>query len=129
MKIEGQMFTPPPQHYSSTNPAVIRRRKKPIPRQMLCTDIQIEAGVPEQVFIDAWNRLIDEKDIYLLEWQQAINGSDVLKAYRARELIRLLDENGYISTMPYELMLKTLDHINIVLDGKLEVIFLAGTRI
>jgi len=52
----------------------------------------------------------------------------VLKAYRARGLIRLIEENGHISTLRYELMLKTLDHMEIGLDGKPEIIFLGGTR-
>lgn len=102
----------------------VKRRKAPLPRQMLCTDIQIEAGKPEQAFIVAWNRLVDEQ-----EWEQTIDCDDVLKCYRAKELIRLVEKTGHIDMLPYELMLKTLDYIEIGIDGKVDVIFLAGTRI
>lgn len=83
----------------------------------------------EKVFVNAWNHLVDNKEHYLQEWQQTIAGEDILKAYRAKELIRLIEETGHIETMPYELMLKTLDHIEIGLGGRLEVIFLAGTKV
>lgn len=41
------------------------------------------------------------------------------------KLTRLIEDMKYIDKkMPYELMLKTLDHIQIEADGKQEVIFL-----
>ena len=132
-EIEGCTFRPPPRY---TKPVTdkhsryrAKHRKLPQERQMLCTDIKIEEALPEQAFIKAWNQLVDEKDRYLVEWQQAINGNDVLKAYRTKELIHLVEETRQIETMPYELMLRTLDHIEIGLDGKVEVIFLTGTRL
>lgn len=90
---------------------------------MLCTDIRIPAGEPELAFIKAWNRLVDDKERYLLEEQQATNGNDLLKAYRTRELMRLVKRVGHIEAMPYDLMLKTLDHIEIGIDGELDVVF------
>ncbi|MDD2496964.1 MAG: hypothetical protein PHY90_02335 [Desulfitobacteriaceae bacterium] len=43
--------------------------------------------------------------------------------------MRLVEQVGHIDAMPYDLMLKTLDHIEINVDGMLEIIFLVGTRI
>jgi hypothetical protein len=40
----------------------------------------------------------------------------VLQRYRAKELLRLVKETGRIETMPYELMLQVLDHMEI--DGE-----------
>jgi len=54
---------------------------------------------------------------------------DILVRYRANEMIRLLSEVGRIGTFDYELSLKVLDHIEVISDGKLTVIFLAGTKI
>ena len=122
-EIEGQMFTPHPSHRSSTNKSVIQRRKDPKARQMLCTDVEIEEGVPEKAFIHVWNQLVDEYE------QSAIKGDNVLTVYRAKELVRLLKENGHIEKMSYELIHKTLDHIEIGYDGSVEVIFFTGTRV
>lgn len=90
---------------------------------------RIAADVPEKAFISAWNSLVDEYESYLQEWQQVILVGDELQRYRAKEIIRIVKNIGKIDTMPYELMLKTLDHIEIGSDGTVEVIFLAGTRI
>jgi hypothetical protein len=132
-EIEGCTFTPSPRY---TKPVTDRHsryrakhRKLPQERQMLCTDIRIPAGEPERAFIKAWNRLVDNKEIYLPEWQRAINGSDVLKAYRAGEMIRLIEETGHIEMMAYELMLKTLDYLEIGADYEVKVIFLDGTKV
>jgi len=96
---------------------------------MLCTDIKIDASIPEQAFIQAWNHLVDNKETYLPEWQQAKNSDNLLKAYRAMELKSLVGETRCINIMPHALMLKTLEHIEVRPDGKFTVIFLAGTKI
>lgn len=69
---------------------------------MLCTDIQVEEGVPEKAFIRAWNSIVDEYEEYLPVWKEAIKGDDVLKAYRVKEMVRLVEEYGHIDEMPYE---------------------------
>lgn len=125
-EIPGRTYTPKPKHRTSQNPEVIRRRKDPKPRQMLCTDIEVEEGMPEEAFIKAWNRLVDGYEEYLPVWKEALEGDNVLKAYRAGEMMSLVKDTGYINEMPYELMLKTLSHFEIRHDDTIEVIFLAG---
>ena len=49
--------------------------------------------------------------------------------YRAQQLMQLVEETGIIDAMPYELMLKVLDHIEVSANGRVDTIFLAGTRI
>lgn len=128
-EIEGRTFTIIRPNRGSTKPYNIRRRKKPKERPMLCTDILIPAGEPELAFIKAWNELVDNKELYLPELQQAITGNDLLKAYRTRELMRLVKQVGHIYAMPYDLMLRTLDHIEISVDVMFEIIFLTGVGI
>ncbi len=87
--------------------------------------IKIAAGKIEDAFVSAWNKLVDEN-----EWQQIIGqGMDILLRYRAKELLRLTNDIGIIDTMPYELMLKTLSHIEVDTNAKVTVVFLAGTRV
>lgn len=128
-EIAGRMYVPHPMYRPWNNPHNIKRRKKPQERQMLCTDIRIPAGEPEFAFIKAWNRLVYEHERYAREWDLNFNSSDILKDYRAGELIRLLDETWRIETVPYEVLVKTLDHIEIGVYGELDIIFLAGLRI
>ncbi len=96
---------------------------------MLCTDIQIPAGEPERAFIKArTNWLITKKSICRMAAGYQLGG-DVLKAYRAGEMIRLIEETGHIEMMVYELMMKTLDHILIGMNLSMEVVFMTGTRV
>jgi len=125
-EIEGRTFTIIRPDRGSTKPYNIRRRKKPWERPMLCTDIRVSASEPELAFIRAWNRLVDKRERYLPEWQKAIEGEDLLMAYRARELMGLVEKIERIDRIPYELVLKTLNHIEIGIDGELDVVFLAG---
>jgi len=76
------------------------------------------------MFIKAWNHLVEKQ-----EWQHSTSDKGVLEKYRLAELIRLKNSMGIIDKMPYELMLKTLDHIKIGLDRTVVVIFLAGATV
>ena len=128
--VEGTSFTPPPSHGGSTNPYMIKRRKKPQPRQMLCTDIQVPAGQPERAFIEAWNQLICHRIEYIDSFTKLANETDdPLLRYRANEVIQLLTEGQKLSGFDYELSLKILDHIEIMPDGTLIVILNIGIRI
>ncbi len=104
-------------------------RYKPVGEDTSRNGQRIYAEIAEKEFIKAWNQLVDDKESFLPKRQQTINGDDTLAAYRAKELVCMIEEVGCIETMPYELMLKTLDHIEIGLNGKPVVVFLAGTRI
>lgn len=97
---------------------------------MLCTDIQIPADAPEKAFVKAWNLLVSHQLRYTSSFRRIAAGSDdVLVRYRANEMLRLLAEVGRVAAFDYELSLRVLDHIEVTPDGKLSVIFLAGTKI
>lgn len=128
-EIKDKLFIPKPLHRTSQNPIVIRRRKDPKPRQKFCTDIQVEEGVPEKAFIKAWNSIVDRYEEYTPAWKEAIEGDDVLKAYRAREMMSLVRNTGIISEMPYEVMLKTLSHIELGHDDSIKVVFIEEVTI
>ena len=59
----------------------------------------------------------------------AIGGEDLLKGYRANELIRLIREFGVIEDLSYELMIQILSHIEVGVDGQIRIIFLSGTEV
>lgn len=126
-EVNGMLFTPKPMALWSKNPDSsqakyrAKHRKLPKPRQMLCTDVQIDIGKPEQAFVEAWNTLVEDQDCC------AISEKDnVLNKYRKHELARLLRKYGKLNEMPFGLMLQTLDYIEIFPDGHLRVLFLAG---
>ena len=79
--------------------------------------LKLNEEAAQQAFISAWNELV-------LSPPQ-VQADDKLTRYRQTKLLELLGEHGPIDTMPYDLMLKALDH-KAVHAGFLRVIFLAG---
>ena len=53
----------------------------------------------------------------------------MIENYRLAELIKLKNSMGIIDKVTYVIMLRTLDHIKIELDGTVAVIFLAGATV
>jgi site-specific DNA recombinase len=94
-----------------------------------CLKTRIVQADAEQAFVKAWNALVNGCDEYAREWREIAEYGDMLQSYRAKELLRLVKETGYIGTMPTGLCLKVLGHIEVNTDGSLEVVFLAGTRV
>ena len=61
--------------------------------------------------------------------RRAENAKDALTRYRAEEMLRLLDEVGKLAAFDYYFSLKALDHMELMPDGKLAVVFLSGVRL
>lgn len=120
--IEGREYTPPPMATWSKNPNPKRKRKKPVPRQMYCTDIKMPIENIEKAFIDAWNLLVENTD-----WIEDIG--EPLQSYRSMELKKLLSETGKVDVVDSEIIKRTLEHIEVSKDARIEVSFLSGTKI
>ena len=61
--------------------------------------------------------------------RRAETAEDALIRYRAKEMLRLLDEVGKLAAFNYYFSLKVLDHMELTPDGKLAVVFLSGIRL
>lgn len=97
---------------------------------MLCTDISVDGGKPEKVFVSAWNLLVSKKLQYQASlWRIAETETNALTRYRAEQLILIIDNVGKIQTYDYPLALQTLERIEVNPNGKLSICFLAGIRI
>ena len=135
--VEGMYLTPRGQPLRDVNAdnRWIKRyrnslRKLPQPRQMLCTDIEIDAVKPEKAFIRAWNLLVSKRQRYQASLKRTIDTTDdTLLRYRAAELSRLLDEIGGIKEFNYALSLAVLEKIEVTPQGKLTVCFLGGIKL
>ena len=137
LPIEGRTFTPPPMplRLKGAVPRCVevrraRERKLPESRQMLCTDIQVAAKDADKAFMRAWNLLVGHRMRYAASYREmARDGENELVRYRAREMERLLKEQGRIREFDYALVNQVLDHVEVTDVGRLAVIFLTGTRV
>ena len=76
-----------------------------------------------ELFVEAWNELVTNKRKYLLQPETAV------QRYKQRELEKLSLEKGTIEKIEYELVISTLDHMDIGMDGFADVYFYAGAKI
>ena len=92
--------------------------------------MMIPLDAPEKAFVRAWNLVVSKKLQYGAALRRtAETAEDALTRYRAREMFRLLDEVGKLSVFDYYFSLKVLDHMELLPDGKLAVVFLSGVRL
>lgn len=96
---------------------------------MLCTDVEINANLPEEAFVKSYNHIISNCEDYLPVLERALEDENLLTRYRAHKLINLIKTGQKLNEFDYELSLKTLNHIEVTPDGKLVVIFLVGIRV
>ena len=83
--------------------------------------------IPEErfnrLFVETWNLLVESPEQYLQEPVTA------LQKYKRKELDKLIIEKGVIVSLEYELVINTLDHIGIGIDGYADVYFYVGAKI
>lgn len=95
-----------------------------------CAQMKIPLDAPEKAFVRAWNLVVSKKLQYGAALRRrADNAEDALTQYRAKEMLRLLDEVGKLTAFDYYFSLKVLDHMELMPDGKLAVVFLSGIRL
>ena len=96
----------------------------------LCAQIKIPLDAPEKAFVRAWNLVVSKRLQYgAALHRRAETAEDTLIRYRAKEMLRLLNEVGKLVTFDYYFSLKVLDHMELMPDGKLAVVFLSGIRL
>jgi len=95
-----------------------------------CADVKIPVDAPEKAVVRAWNLVVSKKLQYGAALRRkAETAGDALTRYRAKEMLRLMDEVGKLAAFDYSFSLKVLDHMELMPDGKLAVVFLAGVRV
>lgn len=127
IRISGQSRDKGSKYYScSQYRSGYRRPKK---KGCCINQFSLRPDDVEGLVVQAWNSLVDESDRHQSAWQATMDGPDQLKAYRAKDLAHLIEEIGHLEVLPYQLMIRVLDHVKIGLDGSATVIFLSGTQI
>lgn len=93
----------------------------------VCSNGQrIPAVMAENAMIKSWNILVDSWDSNLRSMEHT---DDQLTTYRIKDLERQILEFGTVSALPYDLLIRVLDHVEVGIDGSLFVIYQAGIKI
>ena len=119
-EVPGMTYIPPHKagyNYHPTPEFAAYREtyKKPKSRPFLCTDVKIRTERFPKAFVQAWNLIVSKKQRYLPSLQNAAATSDnPLTAYRAEEMISLLETTGRLEEFDFSLMIRTLDRVEII---------------
>ena len=82
-----------------------------------------------KAYLMAWNALVENRESFLKQWKQQMQGEDLLARYRAEKFVEYTKDAKPLKEMDTDFMLKTLDHIKVFEDGTLLVVFLDGSEI
>ncbi len=93
-----------------------------------CGSGHIDDEVLSQAFIEAWNTLVNNKEVFIEQWK-AVSNDDLLKKYRANQLIQLVKKIGVLTSLESELLQSVLESIKVFENGKLVITLLEGTEL
>lgn len=94
-----------------------------------CDNRHVEEETLIKTYLMAWNALVENRESFLEQWKQQMQGEDLLVGYRAEKFVEYTKDAEPLKEMDTDFMLKTLDHIKVFEDGTLLVIFLDGSEI
>ncbi|MDU7031061.1 MULTISPECIES: recombinase family protein [Robinsoniella] len=96
---------------------------------MGCTNRHIDEETLIKIYILAWNRLLESREILVPEWEEKIQGEDLLARFRAMDFMEVTKDAEPIKKLNIDLMLRTVDYIKVYESGMVTMVFLDGTEI
>ena len=89
----------------------------------------INEEVLKTAYVNVFNTLVENKEYFLAKWQAEIANDDLLKKYRSKTFIEILESATPIEVFDENLCLMMLEHIRVE-DGNnnLVVTLLDGTN-
>lgn len=94
-----------------------------------CNNRHIEESALEQIFIIAWNTIIENIESCRTKWKTQTKGEDLLTAYRAEDFMKLTKNAESINKVDTDFMIRVLDNITIYESGEIIINFYDGTKI
>lgn len=115
-------WRPRPGEYRSVWQCNARYRVKSV---MGCANRHIDESTLEEIFVKAWNSLMENKEACMQKWERMRKGKNPLLTYRAEQLIKYA--NMDMQKFDAEQMHRILECIMIFETGKISVRYLDGT--
>lgn len=115
-------WRPRPGEYRSVWQCNARYRVKGV---MGCANRHIDESALEEIFVKAWNSLMENKEACMQKWERMRKGKNPLLTYRAEQLIKYA--NMDMQKFDAEQMHRILECIMIFETGKISVRYLDGT--
>ncbi len=94
-----------------------------------CANRHIDEETLIEIYLRAWNRLLECREMLVPEWERQMQGEDLLAKFRAMDFMEITKEAQPIKELDIDLVLRTVDHIKVYESGVVVTVFLDGTEI
>lgn len=92
-----------------------------------CGNDTMREEIFHEAFIEAWNFLLQNRDLYAPKWEEQIKGEDRLAAFRAKQFIRITQKAKPMTELDKSIVSKTFEKAIIYPMGEVEFFFLDGS--
>ncbi|WP_331001306.1 zinc ribbon domain-containing protein [Lientehia hominis] len=82
-----------------------------------------------EIYLMAWNRLLECRESLVSEWGRKMQGEDLLERLQAKNFMEITKDAQPIKELDIDLMLRTVDCIRVLENGVVVIVFLDGTEI
>lgn len=94
-----------------------------------CNNRHVEESTLINIYLMAWNRLLECREILLSEWEEKIKTGNSLTKFRMLGFMEATKIPQFVAMLDINLMLQTVDHIKVFESGVILTVFLDGTEI
>ena len=96
---------------------------------MGCSNRHIDEETVREIYIMAWNRLLECREMLVPEWEEKMQGDDLLAKFRAMDFMEITKNAQPLQAVDIDLMLRTVEYIKVCEEGMVVTVFLDGTEI
>lgn len=82
-----------------------------------------------EIYLRAWNRLLECREMLMPEWERKMRDEDLLARFRAIDFMEITKDALPIKKLDIDSMLRTVDYIKVYENGLVVTVFLDGTEI
>ena len=94
-----------------------------------CGNRHIYEDMLIEIYLMAWNRLLEYREMLMPEWEEKIQGVDLLAKFRVMDFMEITKDAEPIKELKIDLMLRTVNYIKVYENGMVVTVFLDGTEI
>lgn len=82
-----------------------------------------------EIYLRAWNRLLECREMLLAEWEEKMQGEDLQARFRAMDFMEITKDAQPIKELDIDLMIRTVENIKVYENWMVVTVFLDGTEI
>lgn len=89
----------------------------------------IDEETVREIYMMVWNRLLECRDMLVPEWEEKMQGEDLLERFRVMDFMEIMKEEQLLQEVDIDLMLRPVECIRVYKNGRVVTVFLDGTEI